>query len=78
MTFDGKMKGEITSEIMNPDKDFDFMPYDRIFVPGGKKITISDMTMKEKNSLSQRFKAFRKLGEFLKKGDKQRKVTANI
>lgn len=64
--FNGKMHGEIANKIFNPEKDFDFMPYDRIFVPEGKKITISDMTMNEKNQLSQRSKAFRKFGEFLK------------
>lgn len=42
------------------------MSYDRIFIPEGKKITISDMTMEQKNQLSQRSEAFRKLGEFLK------------
>lgn len=66
-TFSGKMKGEITDKVMNPDKDFDFMPYDRIFVPEGKQVTISDMTMEEKNRLSQRSKAFRKLGDYLNK-----------
>lgn len=66
MTFSGEMRGEITTEIFNAEKDFDFMPYDRIFIPDGKKVTISGMTMEEKNQLSQRSKAFRKLGEFLK------------
>jgi XTP/dITP diphosphohydrolase len=66
VTFNGEMRGRITTKIFNPEKDFDFMPYDRIFIPEGKKVTISDMTMEEKNQLSQRSKAFRKLGEFLK------------
>lgn len=66
--FKGEMKGEITNEIFNADdKSFDFMPYDRIFIPEDEQITISDMTMEKKNSLSQRSKAFRKLAEFLKK-----------
>lgn len=66
ITFDGKMRGTITTRIFNTSKEFDFMPYDRIFIPEGKKVTISGMTMEQKNQLSQRSKAFRKLGEFLK------------
>ncbi|HLC43737.1 MAG TPA: RdgB/HAM1 family non-canonical purine NTP pyrophosphatase [Patescibacteria group bacterium] len=66
MTFSGKMQGEITTQVFNAEKDFDFMPYDRIFIPEGEDRTISDMTMEEKNQLSQRSKAFREFGEFLK------------
>lgn len=64
--FSGEMKGQISSEIMNIDKDLDFMPYDRIFIPEGETMTISDMTLDQKNKLSQRSKAFEKLGQFLK------------
>lgn len=64
--FSGKMQGEITAKVFNAEKDFDFMPYDRIFIPEGKEITISDMTMEEKNQLSQRSKAFRKFGDFIR------------
>lgn len=71
ITFSGEMRGEITTKIFNAEKDFDFMPYDRIFIPEGKEVTISDMTMEEKNQLSQRSKAFRKLGEFLKNKNAQ-------
>jgi len=63
--FSGEMKGEITDKIFNPERDFDFMPYDRIFIPDGKSITISDMTMEEKNQLSQRSKAFHKFAKLL-------------
>ena len=41
------------------------MPYDRIFIPEGKSKTISDMTLQEKNSLSQRAEAFKKFGEYI-------------
>jgi len=60
------MQGRITTKIFNRQKDFDSMPYDRIFIPDTKSVTISDMTMEEKNQLSQRSIAFRKLGEFMK------------
>lgn len=66
ITFSGEMHGTITQKIFNTDKDFDYMPYDRIYIPDGTDSTISDMTMEQKNALSQRGKAFRKLGEYLK------------
>ena len=74
VVFEGKMRGEITAKIFNlRNKDFDFMPYDRIFIPEGKKVTISDMTTEEKNRLSHRSKAFRKLARFLKQGQRDQK-----
>ena len=62
--FAGIMKGEITEKIYN--EDVDAMPYDRIFIPDGKTVTISGMTLEEKNSFSQRAQAFRKFGEYIK------------
>ena len=63
--FEGVMKGIITETVYNEDKDE--MPYDRIFIPEGKDVTISDMTLQEKNSFSQRAAAFRKFGEYMVK-----------
>ena len=63
--FEGIMKGEITKKVHNPEKDE--MPYDKIFIPEGKTKTISDMTLQEKNTFSQRAQAFRKFGEYIKK-----------
>lgn len=62
--FNGILRGAITKEIHNPNKDR--MPYERIFIPEGMKITASDMTLEEKNTISHRAIAFRKLGEYLK------------
>jgi len=59
--FRGILHGEITEKIFNKDKDV--MPYDKIFRPRGMTVTISDLTMEEKNAISQRAKAFRKFGE---------------
>ncbi|PIR93007.1 hypothetical protein COT99_02990 [Candidatus Falkowbacteria bacterium CG10_big_fil_rev_8_21_14_0_10_43_10] len=42
------------------------MPYDHIFIPEGYKKMIVQMSLKEKNSFSQRGKAARKLGEYLR------------
>ncbi len=61
--FEGIMKGEITKKIYNENKDE--MPYDKIFIPEGKNKTISEMTLEEKNSFSQRSKAFKKFGAHL-------------
>lgn len=62
--FEGIMKGKITDKIHNKNKDE--MPYDKIFIPRGKTKTISGMTLEEKNSFSQRAKAFKKFGEYVK------------
>ena len=66
LLFDGIMEGDITKEVHNPDKDS--MPYDKIFIPEGKDKTISHMTLQEKNSVTQRGKAFRKFGKFIENG----------
>ncbi|MBU4466720.1 RdgB/HAM1 family non-canonical purine NTP pyrophosphatase [Patescibacteria group bacterium] len=61
--FEGIMKGAITKEVYNLEKDE--MPYDKIFVPESKTKTISDMSLEEKNSLSQRAEAFLKFGKYI-------------
>ncbi|MBT4277911.1 XTP/dITP diphosphatase [Candidatus Falkowbacteria bacterium] len=63
--FEGVMKGVITEKVYNQDKDA--MPYDRIFIPEGKTKTISEMSLEEKNSFSQRAKAFKEFGEYITK-----------
>lgn len=63
MLFEGIMKVTMADKVHNPEKDS--MPYDHLFIPEGYDITISDMTLKEKNTFSQRAKAFRKLGGYL-------------
>lgn len=61
--FEGIMRGKITDKVYNKDKDE--MPYDKIFIPEGKTKTVSDMTLEEKNSFSQRAKAFKKFGKYI-------------
>ena len=63
--FEGIMKGKITEKIYNENKNE--MPYDKIFILEGKTKTISEMTLEEKNSFSQRSKSFKKFGEYIKK-----------
>ncbi len=61
--FTATMIGTITEKIHHPRKDV--MPYDRIFIPAGQTQTISSMTLKKKNSFSQRSQAFHQLGQYL-------------
>lgn len=61
--FEGFMHGKIIDKIINKDKDC--LPYERIFVPKAYNKTTSEMTTEEKNAISHRGNAFRKLGEFL-------------
>jgi len=64
LTFEGRMDGYFIDEIRNPNKDM--MPYDHFFVPKGYgNKTLSEISMQEKSSISQRGEAFRKLGEYL-------------
>ena len=61
--FTGQMKGHfiIKSDLGDPG----FMPYMQIFVPDGFEKTIAELSVEEKNSISHRAAAFRKLGEYL-------------
>lgn len=61
--FEGIMSGTITETIF--DEEQDVMPYDRIFIPQGKQVTISQLSLAEKNKFSQRGQAFRKFGEYI-------------
>jgi XTP/dITP diphosphohydrolase len=61
--FDGISKGTITEEIYDEDKDV--MPYERIFIHEGNKVTNSKLTREEKNKISHRAEAFRKLGGYI-------------
>src|SRR3989344_1306646 len=65
IVFDGIMRGEITEKVF--DEDRDVLPYMRIFIPEGHKKVISGFSMEEKNKISHRAKAFRKLGGYLSK-----------
>jgi XTP/dITP diphosphohydrolase len=62
-TFGGKISGTIP---LNPrGKPRPKLPYDTIFIPDGHARTFAEMSDAEKNSLSHRGEAFRKLREFL-------------
>ena len=59
--FEGKVKGEITTTKSGSEG----FGYDPIFKPEGYDITFSEMDLKEKNKISHRGKAVRKLIDYL-------------
>jgi XTP/dITP diphosphohydrolase len=61
--FEGIVNGHITTEWQG-DKGFG---YDPVFVPEGYDRTFAQMSPEEKNAISHRGEAIRKLVEFLKK-----------
>jgi XTP/dITP diphosphohydrolase len=64
MIFEGILHGTITEQVH--DRDADVMPYERIFMPEGMQKTLSKLSREEKNKISHRAIATRKLGEYLK------------
>ena len=59
--FEGVVKGNIISE----QKGSEGFGYDPVFVPDGKTRTFAEMELAEKNSVSHRAIAFKKLKQFL-------------
>ncbi|MCX6255672.1 MAG: non-canonical purine NTP diphosphatase [Bacteroidia bacterium] len=59
--FEGIVAGKIISE----KRGTEGFGYDPVFVPDGKTLTFAEMELAEKNSISHRAKAFKKLKEFL-------------
>jgi XTP/dITP diphosphohydrolase len=63
--FEGRLHGTIKENIFEAiDPVF---PYDTLFIPESFDKPICEMSMGEKNAISHRGKAFRKLGEYLTK-----------
>jgi XTP/dITP diphosphohydrolase len=62
MAFCGRIKGRIADKPMGR-KRFD---WDRIFIPAGETRTFAQMKLVEKNRISHRTKAFRKLKKYIK------------
>ncbi|HBS86808.1 MAG: non-canonical purine NTP pyrophosphatase [Bacteroidetes bacterium GWF2_38_335] len=60
--FEGIVDGKII-DLKRGDEGFG---YDPIFVPDGYDLTFAEMPLSEKNKISHRARAFRKLEEFLK------------
>lgn len=61
--FEGRVAGRIT-EMPRGSQGFG---YDPVFQPLGHRRTFAEMTLKEKNSLSHRARAFRRAADFLRR-----------
>lgn len=59
--FSGRVYGKISKKPMAKEK----FHWDPIFIPNGHKISFAQMSDQEKNAISHRGKAFRKLKKFL-------------
>jgi len=62
--FEGNLEGKITEKVIKPKANV--MPYERIFIPKGSKKVLAEMTRGEKNDISHRGLATKKLGHWLK------------
>lgn len=62
--FDGKFEGKIATKVVKPNAKV--MPYEKIFIPKGEKRALAEMSREEKNAISHRGIATRKLGKWLK------------
>ena len=61
IVFEGKVNGRISKK----PKGRNGFGYDPIFIPDGYKKTFAEMSSKEKNTISHRLIALRKMGSFL-------------
>lgn len=64
--FEGKVNGTISTEILGEDG----FGYDPIFIPDGYSKSFAQMTAEEKNNISHRGLAVKKLSDFLTKQNK--------
>jgi non-canonical purine NTP pyrophosphatase (RdgB/HAM1 family) len=62
--FEGVLEGTISEKVFFKNKKV--LPYDRIFIPKGKKKVLAAFSLKEKTRLSSRGMAVRLLGKYLK------------
>ena len=63
--FSGELKGKFSSKVFA--KNADRLPYEKIFIPQGKKTVLAKISIEEKNKFSHRGIAARKLALWLKK-----------
>ena len=63
--FSGKLSGHLIEKIVEEEKDR--LPYEKIFVPDGETKTLVELDLAQKNRISHRAQAARKLAEWLKK-----------
>lgn len=66
-TFSGKLQGKMAERVHDADKDV--LPYEKIFMPKGHKVTLSAISRGEKNTFSHRGIATRKFAEWFSKNN---------
>ena len=66
-TFTGKLPGTFTTRVH--DRNRNVLPYEKIFIPLGKKKTLSSVSREEKNTFSHRAIATEKFGKWFKKNN---------
>lgn len=64
-TFSGKVFGRFDERVHNLKKNV--LPYEKIFIPKGYKVTMSDIPRNEKNTFSHRFQATKKFAEWFQR-----------
>jgi len=64
-TITKQFEGEVAGTIISVKRGTGGFGYDPIFVPDGFTKTLAEMTMEEKNAISHRARAFKKLVDFL-------------
>ena len=62
--FSGTLQGKLIETVVEEEKDR--LPYEKIFVPDGCTKTLVELDLTEKNRISHRAQAARKLGKWLK------------
>lgn len=67
-TFSGKLKGKLLTKLVNEKADV--LPYEKFFMPNGKKKTLSQISREEKNKFSHRAQATEKFGKWFAKEKK--------
>lgn len=64
-TITKQFEGEVAGTIISEKRGTGGFGYDPIFVPDGFTKTLAELTMEEKNAISHRARAFKKLVDFL-------------
>jgi XTP/dITP diphosphohydrolase len=64
-SFSGTLKGTLLENVVLPDENR--LPYEKIFVPNGFEKPLVELSLEEKNKISHRAIATRKLGGWLEK-----------
>jgi len=64
-TFSGKLKGKLLDKTVSLQKNR--LPYEKLFIPNGFSKALVDIPLEEKNKISHRAIATRKMGEWLSK-----------